>query len=76
MLTIFKMLMASELSSQQTTHALFLLLPLNLPLLFIPNVFVVKCNDMCDYLKKGENLKGHVTRQSSLSFARHMLMQS
>ena len=49
--------MASTFSSQQTTHALFLLLPLNLPLLLIPNASVTKHNNACDYFKQGECLK-------------------
>ena len=49
--------MASTFSSQQTMYALFLFLPLNLPLLLIPNASVTKYNNACDYFKKGENLK-------------------
>ena len=49
--------MASTFSSQQATHALFLLLPLNFPLLLIPNASVTKYNNVCDYFKKGENVK-------------------
>ena len=69
--------MASAFSSKQTMHALFLLLPLNLPLLLIPNTSVTKCNNACDYFKKGENLKKGMSQDNLLApFARHRFAQS
>ena len=49
--------MASTFSSQQAMHALFLFIPLNFSLLLIPNTSVTKYNKVCDYFKKGENVK-------------------
>ena len=46
------MLMVSTFSVQQITHALLLLMPLNLHLLLIPNASFAKHNNACDYLKK------------------------
>ena len=49
--------MASTFSSQQTTHALLLILPLSSPSLMIHNASIAKHNDMCDCFKQGEHLK-------------------
>ena len=63
----FKTLMASAFSSQQATHALFILLPLNFPLSLIPNSSVAKHNNTCDYFKKGENVKKGMSQDDLLA---------
>ena len=59
--------MASIFSSQQAMHALFLLLPLILPLLLIPNASDTKHNNVCDYFKKGENVRKRASQENLLA---------
>ena len=59
--------MASTFSSQQTTHAFLLLLPLSSPLFLIPNDSVTNQNSKRDYFQKGENTKKGVTQDDLLA---------
>ena len=59
--------MPSAFSSQQTTHTLFLLLPLNSPLLLIPDTYRKKCNNVCGYFKQGDNLKKGTSQDDLLT---------
>ena len=63
--------MCSTLTSKELIHKLFLLLPLNVPILLLPSKSVTKYNGLCDYFKRGKFLAKGISQDDMLSLLKN-----